>query len=255
MARRRGKGDDIDEDEDALVTMIDQPILDFLDDEDDSDLASTQLEWVSPLDPRFGDGKPVEPPERFPADEPLTPPRRLAPDFAAKRPLPDETDPAIDEESESDQTALRPVPPGLVREALESREDLSAADLVPDEIPPIEGAEEPTRPRPTPSAESRKPVPSGERRRRPTPSGERRRKPTPSGERRRKPTPSGERRRDVPSLERRMDFDRHSGRRPRRSSDTEPMRALSLVIVGLVVSVLAALLVLALAVGWWLAAG
>lgn len=41
-------------DQDSLVTMIDQPVPDFVD-EDDSDLASTQLEWQHPFDADFGE--------------------------------------------------------------------------------------------------------------------------------------------------------------------------------------------------------
>ncbi len=230
---RQGKGHDI-EDEDALVTMVDHPALSFLDDEDDSDLASTQLEWVSPLDSRFGDGKPVDPPERFPADEPLTPPRRLAPEFAAPKKLPEETDPTLPKPPEAEQTSLRPVAPGEPLDLVESREDLDASDLQPDDPEPAPRA-------PAPRA------PSGAR------SGSRSH---PSGGR-----PA------VPSLERRTYFDppRRDRKRTRTSSGStkrptppptpDPMRALRLMVIGLVVSLAGALLVLSVAAAWWYTMG
>ncbi|MEN0068471.1 MAG: hypothetical protein AAGA48_40495 [Myxococcota bacterium] len=227
MSKKRGPSDE--EDEDALTTMVDRPVLFFGEEEDDSDLDSTQLEWVSPLDPDFGDGRP--PPERFPADEPLTPPRQLAKDFGEAM-------------EDTNATVVGPSPNlEVARPPAEESQDLDASDLVPALTPP------PASRRPS-LVTSRVGVPTLDE-----PPDARRLSPrVPSlsdGPTVRAPQASAKVKYDstrfgVPALRRSLE-----GPPSRDSSD--PDATLRMVTAGLVVGVVLALLVLAIAAGWWYA--
>jgi len=227
---RRGDRRGDEPDEDALETMYDQPALGWAHDEDDSDNDSTQLEWVSPLDPGFGDGKP---PERFPTDEPLPPPRRLAPDFGTPVRAPPEPP------SQAEQTELRKVVSGPSDEDLPlESEEIDPTDLLPDDpeatAPPPPVASPPGRPGRPPHSGS---IPISR-----TP-------PVPNSLVATSPGPRPRRRRESARIPERS----RSGERELPTA-AEAGRVAGLLGVGLVVGVVAALLVLALAATWWLAA-
>ena len=271
-------------DEDALVTMVDQPVMSFVDDEDDSDLASTQLEWVSPLDPRFTEHAP----ERFPADEPedkqakpwknlnssppkrhggpdgpgvssepLAPPRRLEPDFNSRPGLPEETDPTLLRVPEAEETALREPPPRVRAESEGFDSSVGAPDAQNPQAtlwaaPNRSAAKPHTSPDSLQSQELDMSdlVPVLEA---PSPAALR----TPPGSQSlRTSNPHGvaaqidyePTRLAVPDLRRRLS-------RTAPPSRTDPTPALRLLTAGLVVGVFVALLVVALAAGVWYAAG